>query len=1203
MRFNLTIALIMTILVLSRQYVAVKISLKSFAKSNNLLRSFFAALVICLLVNSPLIAQPCTGGTPSFTLNLTGNNDSVWTSPNTGRAGTCCGSSNCVEFNVVIDPNSTGIQIDIISGAIPSGSLSWKVACGVAQTFGAPVCLTGTGPFRITFCKNGNNSNIYQISAIPKHGIVGHAAGSSACGVYMKAQGYNTSGLTWTSVPSNATNNSYLSCKTGCDSVSVVPGPVVYPLSLTYKVCGTVIGGCVAGTICDTLNVKLVDNPIVSITPDNAVVCYGSGTNTTLTANASKGLPPYHYLWNTGDTSRSITKGTGTYIVSVTDSLGCVVAKDTTTITVFSAPFVANASNDTIICASLNTVSLRGQIQNAPGGQWSGGTGRFIPDNTTLDAIYVPSPTEIAAGYVNLVLTSTGNLSCNPARDTLHVSINQAPTPAVTGPLNLCEFSSGYTYSSPFVPGDYYDWHVVGGNISSGQGSSSISVNWLGSGPGYIYMIQTAVSGCQAVGSLQTISRFDLNVNPITKATIGPDAISSDADAYSNGLGYQITSNCGGGKGADIVIPGSVFDRGKMCMTFSFQRDENEADFFNRGGTRFYITGGQLSIQMRISNGGVGFTDIGPLITTYTVPNDDNFKYFTFCYDSASGVARVLVNDSIVWSYQATANRSLYWTGAGNAVMGSVMDGSCSGKTLMDFINIAIPVSIYPRPNPVISGPSPACAYRNTYTYTVPADPLTSTYLWTVSGGTIVSGAGTTSISVRWGAPGTGTVSLKQTYTSTNCDTTVTKSVTINPTPIPVISGFDSVCINKTYTYSVSAVAGNTYLWTVSGGGTIVGSSTSSSLVVKWGAVAGSRALTLKQTHSNGCDSTVTKTITISPPPTPVITGSLVTCQNKLYNYSVTAVAGQTYTWVATGGTINGSNKNNLVQVRWGVPSSGTITVTQSVGSGCDSTVAKNITIQSAPKPVISGPDSSCENKVQSYQVNPVATNTYSWVASGGTILGSATSNLVQVQWGVAGTGTVTVTQITATGCDSTISKNVTKIAKPVPVIGGNGSACSTKTSSFTVSPAAGSSFLWTVGGGTIAGINTDTICTIVWGVAGTGTVTVKQTNYFGCDSTVFRNITINPLPIPVITGDTMPCASKTKIYSVVAAAGNSYLWTAIGGTISGSSTSNLVTVMWGAAGTGTLTLRQTNTQGCITTVVQNINILSLPGASTLYHY
>ncbi len=47
--------------------------------------------------------------------------------------------------------------------------------------------------------------------------------------------------------------------------------------------------------------------------------------------------------------------------------------------------------------------------------------------------------------------------------------------------------------------------------------------------------------------------------------------------------------------------------------------------------------------------------------------------------------------------------------------------------------------------------------------------------------------------------------------------------------------------------------------------------------------------------------------------PAPVITGPDSTCQNKQYVYSTPAVAGDTYAWQVTGGTIVGVTNSQQV--------------------------------------------------------------------------------------------------------------------------------------------------------------------------------------------------------------------------------------------------------------------------------------------------
>ena len=75
------------------------------------------------------------------------------------------------------------------------------------------------------------------------------------------------------------------------------------------------------------------------------IACYG-GSNGTVTASPSGGKPPYQYSWNTTPAKTTATASglsAGTYIVTVTDSSGCVV-NQSVTITQPSAPLTSTIS-------------------------------------------------------------------------------------------------------------------------------------------------------------------------------------------------------------------------------------------------------------------------------------------------------------------------------------------------------------------------------------------------------------------------------------------------------------------------------------------------------------------------------------------------------------------------------------------------------------------------------------------------------------------------------------------------------------------------------------------------------------------------------------------------------------------------------------------------------------------------------------------
>jgi hypothetical protein len=111
----------------------------------------------------------------------------------------------------------------------------------------------------------------------------------------------------------------------------------------------------------------------------------------------------------------------GTVTLTLTTSGGtCNAVNNSMTITI--TPTVDAGSTQTLTCGN-NYVTLQGDIEGAPGGIWSGGTGTFAPNTTDLNATYTPSFSEITAGVVVLTLTSTGT-DCLQTSDALAILIN-----------------------------------------------------------------------------------------------------------------------------------------------------------------------------------------------------------------------------------------------------------------------------------------------------------------------------------------------------------------------------------------------------------------------------------------------------------------------------------------------------------------------------------------------------------------------------------------------------------------------------------------------------------------------------------------------------------------------------------------------------------------------------------------------------------
>ncbi|MDX5320604.1 MAG: hypothetical protein LPK45_05870 [Bacteroidota bacterium] len=609
------------------------------------------------------------------------------------------------------------------------------------------------------------------------------------------------------------------------------------------------------------------------------------------------------------------------------------------------------AGEDTTICFSENRVFLNGRVVRPNGnlstGYWTNFSGRFDPDSNTLSATYIPSEAEVNAGFVDLVLLPTQN--CNPSKqDTVRITIRKIQENTVSGPSAACEYSSGNTYSVTAGSGLSYDWQVVGGYISSGAGTNSISVTWGSKGPGYIYVVQSDTLGCYGVSSIDPIGRFHFNTPDLLHAELGSDATSVDSDVETDGVGFIIESNCNATKGLDLSVPGTQFNRGKLSMTFSWQRDESDAVFFSRSGNEFYISGGNLYVKLKqYDSSGTNPVTVGPINTGYSAPNDNIYRYYTLTYDSASGIARVLVNDSIVWNYQTGNTSSLYWVGAGAASIGANMDGNCVGLGLIDWVNFSIPVSIYAKPETSLSGTDPVCRY-GTYAYSCDTPDYVD-YSWSATNGAVASGQTSPYATITWNAAGSSSAQLLLTDTRTGCDSSFSFAVTVNDLPTHTISGDDSLCVGDTLALTIATNA-DQLSWSNDFNSNTSTTVTYSVPMTQSGSYLAS--ITLTDT-STGCVTQDSLSIEVQAYPTPDLSAVSNLCFGESAVVQVSNTSGVDYTWTATGGSIQSGQGTSQLTVNYSAAGNYTIAVvvTDSL-FGCS--VDDSVSFQMYAKPVTS---------------------------------------------------------------------------------------------------------------------------------------------------------------------------------------------------------------------------------------------------------
>lgn len=560
-------------------------------------------------------------------------------------------------------------------------------------------------------------------------------------------------------------------------------------------------------------------------------------------------------------------------------------------------------------------------------------------------------------------------------------------------------------------------------------------------------------------------------------------------------------------------------------------------------------------------------------------------------------------------SSSSLQNPTVYFNTAGTySITLKVTNGS--GDSSLTKTNY---ITVNPKPSTsAISGNSQVCFNSSGVSYSV-TKTNGSTYKWIIIGGTQASGTTTNAITVNWGGAGNGKVKVIETNSGGCIGDTISLNVQIDAKPVTsVISGQTSVCANSNnVNYSVVATSGSTYNWVITGG-TQASGTTTNAISVNWGS-AGTGKVKVVESSSTGCKGD-TVSVTVTKNPVPVvssITGKNKVCANSTGNaYSVTNNAGSTYNWTISGGTKTSGGNSNAIVVTWANAGTGIVSVSETNSFGCQSnTFSMNVDIQAKPATsAISGKDSTCANTTLAYSVVSTNGSTYKWIISGGTQISGTTTNAITINWANAGKGSIAVIETSSGACTGdTIKKTVTILGKPITskISGNDTIVCNNSTNHvYSVSSTAGSSYKWIISGGTQTGGGTSSSIMVSWGSAGNGKIKVVETSSTGCiGDTVFRNIVIKSNPvISSISGNAAVCANAPGVaYSVTNNNGSTYEWIINGGTKASGGNTASISVNWGSAGSGSISVKETNSTGCIgNTFVKNIDIQAKPNTSAI---
>ncbi len=433
---------------------------------------------------------------------------------------------------------------------------------------------------------------------------------------------------------------------------------------------------------------------------------------------------------------------------------------------------------------------------------------------------------------------------------------------------------------------------------------------------------------------------------------------------------------------------------------------------------------------------------------------------------------------------------------------------------------------------------------------------------WSVSGGSIVGPTNGTCVTVVWNQPSAFPTSVTL---NANCPNTCGNSATLN---VPVlypnlpIQGPLNVCPGTTTTYSLPALPGTFYKWTLSGGGTIMGPDSNHNIInVQWGGLpSGPHMLICSYNNPySGCSGKDTVMIYIKPKFK--LTGISPVCVGQT---TFVCANGPVATWTyfpTTGFTVIGS-PGNCKQITWNTAGSYTITATPLLpGNWCSSPGVVNILVNDTPKVnALVGPLVVCPGQTVMYSITSnMNAGVFNWVVTGGTILQfmGAHKDSILVQF--TGSGTVSVFQ-TVNGCSSyTQVINVTAITG-LGTITGNSPTCIDAIEVYSIAgPVPPGGYTWTLSNalGSIVNTAANSI-TVQWNGAGPSSAcTITAT---ACGQTTTKVVTVNNPPNGTITATGNLCTGGVVLTTSLAMPSHDWYKNGVFYVNSGASTTITVT-------------------------------------------
>ena len=736
---------------------------------------------------------------------------------------------------------------------------------------------------------------------------------------------------------------------------------------------------------------------------------------------------------------------------------------------------------------------------------------------------------------------------------------------------------------------------IFSGNASE-QNAGAIE-NYSGSS---LQIINSLFEGNKTQSSTAgTISNFDKGVNPslsIYNSTFVKNTSLSGPSVLAGWRPDNLANSIFWNNGTNLPIVVDVFSyspvtykncdiQGGYTGTIIYDTDPKFVDFnggnyrlscqsplINKGNNAYAFSYPDLDGSARIFADTI---DIGAYETHVDPATNDNaiVPAFTIpvsgCRNQAISIINTTVNPSnylFYWDFgngikSTLQSPSVTYIESGTYTISLLVSDYCGRSNILSkqiIINDIDAVSI--------SGASLVCP-GTTQTYISSASTCQNLQ-WTVSGGVIQSGQGTSSLSVLWGdgSNGNGTVTLLATGCGTGaCEIPVSVTVPIVPATNNIV-GKSLVCQSALENYSTQVTdqtPSTIYTWSVKGG-SIYSQSSAYNLTgiqIQWDAQDTSGVIYLT-TKNELLQCGATDSFKVHLRPSYTISGPSTACAGQSGAYSVSSNVGN-INWF-----VSGSNNISYGYVSWGNQSGvyEVIAMPQIASQSC--TVSDTVKVNLYASPVINSITGSLVTSsgtpvLYTAQMNgnslPV---NYNWSVGSASVL-SAYNGTAVVSFASL-PSTISLTAVSQSGNCSSAPLYLNIASLYTYNISGSDTVCLNSSASYSVNanPNGADTYLWT----SSLNSNQESDQSVNFNFLNPGlqTIFLTITNQ-GITYKIQKQVYVNAAPSSLkIQGSSVidPSGLETASYTILNTSGLQYTYQATGGTIENQSGTNF-NVKW----------------------------------------